>query len=133
MAALGYVEAITDIPGKFPTDVEKGAADIENPAVNAVMPQKAVLHFKRFMTGKGALPDANAVVKVIDMNTLGPSVAVLIFHTSAGEFEPAVVEPVAHSGSVGTPDQCRCTFQDVQIVISRFLQSRFGSNPFLNF
>jgi hypothetical protein len=101
------VDAAPDIALELVLLAIKWRTPVEDPPVLSIMTLEPIFHLKYFLLVKCIAVHSKAVLEIAGMNTVGPSVPVLLFQTAPPELEPAVVEIIALSTRVGTPDHKR--------------------------
>ena len=102
---------------------------IKDPPIIPIMTLQAILHLKWFPPLKCIQVCGKAVLEIITMNTLGPSISVLLFQAASSELKPAVVEVIALSGRIGTADHDRRLLHQGPIFVSGKLLGDHSAAP----
>src|ERR1700691_537029 len=97
----------SDVAGKFSSAGVSRNATFHHPAVFPTRAPEPVLHAERPSRFEGRQEAIEAPLHVVRMHALNPSRAYLLFHRSAGEVEPGLIEIVAKAIRSGHPNQYR--------------------------
>jgi hypothetical protein len=103
-ASLVNVDTAANIARKASRIICERNAAIEDPAVDAVVPAKPVLHFERLAPVEVIEIVPDAAVKVVRVHTLRPAVAHFLFDRPPRVRQPRIVEVVAAGVNTRTPN-----------------------------
>ena len=90
--SLANVDAGSDVAEECAVHLEARRSRIEQPAILTVLAAQTILDREWFSLAKGSAANFEAVRQVLRMNPFQPSLAQLLIHGPAGEFQPALVE-----------------------------------------
>ena len=107
IAALRDVDARADVARELAVGRVAGRPPIEDPAVGAVLPAKAVLHLEDPPRIEGRAIGLEARFQVLEVDVLGPADAPLLLHRPSGERQPGLVEEGAEPVGPRHPEQHR--------------------------
>jgi hypothetical protein len=105
--AIMYVETTSDIPNKCAIVQKPWRAIVADPSILTVVSPQTVLHSERQPSVKGFGVDFQAVLQVVWMDTIRPSVSDLLFDFASGKFEPASIEACAEFVDIRHPHHDR--------------------------
>src|SRR5215470_19524054 len=117
--ARGVVVAGAQIAGETAVEVVVGPAIADNPAVFAVGAPEAKFDLERLLRGKDTSKSLAPERAIVRLHPREPSFAKFRLSRPAGEVEPRLVQVVACTGGVGSPDQIREPGEQREVEVPR--------------
>jgi hypothetical protein len=112
------IDATAYIAPKLTVLAKERRSGVKDPPIILIMALQAILHLKWLPLLECVHVRGKALLQIITMNALSPSISALLFQAASSELEPAVVEVIALSGRIGTPNHDRRLLHQSLIFVS---------------